>query len=91
MTAKLAEVHTLYDVNCRSIPAMLRQAADSIETEAEEGYSPTKAMVAVQISENGQVQLYGWGETEIFHSIALLEIGKQKLIEAQIMGAEMEE
>lgn len=87
---KLAEIHTLYDVNCRAIPAMLRQAADSIETEIEEGFSPTKAMAAVQIAENGQVQIYGWGDTEIFQSIALLEIGKQKLIEAQIMGAEME-
>lgn len=86
----LAEVHTIYETNARSIPDMLRQAADSIETEVEEGYSPTKAMVAVQISENGQVQVYGWGDTEIMHSIALLQIGVQKLIEAQIAGADDE-
>jgi hypothetical protein len=79
---------TLYETNARAIPDMLRQAATSIETEEAEGFSPTKAMVAVQIAENGQVQLYGWGDTEIMHSIALLQIGAAKLIEAQIAGAE---
>lgn len=47
---QLAEVHTLYETNARSIPDMLRRAADGIETEVSEGYSPTQAMVAVQVS-----------------------------------------
>ena len=40
---KLAEVHTLYETNRRSIPDMLRQFADGIETEVDEGYSPDVA------------------------------------------------
>ena len=77
---KLAEVHTLYETNCRSIPDMLRQAADSIETEATEGYSPTKAMIAVQLTDNGQVQIYGWGETDDVHALGVLQLGMAELI-----------
>ena len=76
---KLAEVHTIYETNARSIPDMLRQSADSIETEAAEGHDPTKAMVAVRITEGGQVDIYGWGETDIMHSLALLQLGLAKL------------
>lgn len=72
---KLAEVHTLYETNARSIPDMLRQAADSIETEREEGYVPTKAMVAVQLCENGEIKVYGWGETDDMHAIGILHCG----------------
>lgn len=71
----LTEVHTLYETNARSIPDMLRQAADGIETEAEEGYSPTKAMVAVQLAENGEVKIYGWGETDDVHALGVLQMG----------------
>lgn len=77
---KLAEVHTLYETNYRSIPDMLRQAADSIETETAEGFSPTKAMVAVQITENGDVQIYGWGETDDVHALGVLQLGMHQLI-----------
>lgn len=77
----LAEVHTLYETNARSIPDMLREAAGNIETEAEEGFSPTVAMVAVQIAENGAIKVYGWGDTDIMHSIALLERGKHDLLQ----------
>lgn len=80
MTAKLAEVHKLYDTNCRSIPDMLRQAADSIESEVEEGYSPTVAMVAVQIAESGKVKIYGWGDTDDLRALGLLERGKHELL-----------
>ena len=76
----IAEVATLYETNARSIPDMLRQAADSIEAEAAEGYSPTVAMVAVQISENGQVQVYGWGDTDDLRAIGLMERGKHSLL-----------
>lgn len=76
---KLAEVHTLYETNCRSIPDMLRQAADGIESEGDDD-SPTVAMVAVQLAENGEVQLYGWGDTGDMHALALLERGKHELL-----------
>lgn len=77
---KLAEVHVLYEDNARDIAAMLRTAADSIETEREEGFSPTRAMVAVQISAAGKIQVYGWGSTDLTDSIALLEMGKFDLL-----------
>lgn len=75
----LAEVHTIYEANARSIPDMLRQSADSIETETVEGYSPTVAMVAVQLSENGEIQVYGWGDTTTIHALGVLHAGAQKI------------
>lgn len=78
--AQLAEVHTLYETNCRSIPDMLRQSADNIETEVEEGYSPTVAMFAVQLAENGEIQIYGWGDCDNMTALAMVERGKNKLL-----------
>lgn len=77
--ATIAEVHTLYDTNARAIPDMLRQAADSIEKEATEGFSPTKAMIAVQVSESGTIQVYGWGDTDDLHAIGALQMGAHRL------------
>lgn len=77
---KLAEIHTLYEKNCRSIPDMLRQSAESIDTEVAEGFSPTKAMIAVQIAENGKVRVYGWGDTNDLHAIAVLQRGLHQLL-----------
>jgi hypothetical protein len=78
---KLAEIHTLYETNCRSIADMLRQAATSIEAEPDQDdCSPTKAIVAVQLSEDGQVEIYGWGDTDDLHAIGLLERGKHRLL-----------
>ncbi len=76
----IAKVETLYEANCRSIPAMLRQSADSIEAEPDGDCSPTTAMVAVQISKSGEVRIYGWGETNDLHAIGLLERGKHELL-----------
>lgn len=42
----LAEVHTIYETNCRSIPGMLRQAADNLEIEEAEGYDKTNLRAA---------------------------------------------
>ena len=83
---KLAEVHTLYESNARSIPGMLRQAAASIEAEADEDYSPTTAMVAVQLAGNGQVKIYGWGDVTDLSAIGLLERGKHELLEVLFEG-----
>lgn len=81
---KLAEVATIYETNCRSIPDMLRQSAASIESEADEGYARTTAMVAVQIAENGDVQVYGWGDTDIIHAAGLLHLGLQKVVDMKL-------
>ena len=80
MMAALAEVHTLYETNCRSIPDMLRQAADSIETEVAEGFSPTVAMFAIQLAENGKIQIYGWGDCDSMKALAIVERGKDLLL-----------
>jgi hypothetical protein len=77
----LASVHTLYETNCRSIPDMLRQSADSIETEVSEGFSPTTAMFAVQIAENGKLQIYGWGECDAPAALVMLERAKARLLD----------
>lgn len=71
---KLAEVHTLYETNARSIPDMLRQAAEGIETETDED-SRTTAVIAVQLAENGEVQVYGWGDTSDIHALGVLQLG----------------
>lgn len=82
MTAKpkLSVVETIYESNARSIVDMMRMAADSIETEEEEGFSPTQAMVAIQLSESGKIQIYGWGEVDDLKAIAMMERGKFSLL-----------
>lgn len=59
---------------------MLRQAAHTIENEEAEGFIPTVAMVAVQLSQDGTVQIYGWGDTDDLRAIGLLERGKHDLL-----------
>lgn len=76
---ELAEVHTIYAANCRSIPDMLRRAADSIETEEAEGYVGTSAMVAVQVMKDGRIQVYGWGDTNNLHALGALSAGGQQI------------
>ena len=70
----IAEVHTLYESNCRSIPDMLRQAADNVASEGDE-HDRTKAIIAVKVTESGAVELYGWGETDDMHALAALQLG----------------
>jgi threonine dehydrogenase-like Zn-dependent dehydrogenase len=78
---KLAEVHTIYEANCRSIPAMLRQAADSLENDPD---CTATAMVAVQLDEGGNVLVYGWGETGLIHAAGLLHLGLQKVVDMKL-------
>lgn len=87
---KLAEVHTLYPANARQIPAMLRRAADSIETEEAEGFSPTNAMVAVQVTANGSIRVYGWGDVDNIRAIGLLHLGLQEIGSIQLSDGDDE-
>lgn len=75
----LAAVETIYETNCRSIPAMLREAAASIEAETDDDQRTT-AMVAVQLTDEGQVQVYGWGDTSDIHALGLLRMGEDEVI-----------
>jgi len=56
---KLAEVVTLYDSNASQIPAMLRKRADAIEAETERD-DRTVAMIAVEVTDSGDLEIYGW-------------------------------
>lgn len=77
--AETATIHALFETNASDIPAMLRQAADSIETEEAEGFDPTRAMVAVQIGKGGEVRVYGWGHTDSYDSMGILQCGIAQL------------
>jgi hypothetical protein len=76
----LAEVHTIYETNARSVADMLRQAADNIEAEPEIAV----AMVAVQIDSEGKIGVYGWGDTNVLHAAGLLHCGLQKVVDMQL-------
>lgn len=75
---KAAEVHTLYETNARAIPDMLRGSAESIEAETDDN-DRTKAMVCVQVTEEGRVEVYGWGETDNWHCISTLQLALAKM------------
>lgn len=75
------KVVTLYKTNASDIPAMLRQAADSIEREEGEGYAKTEAMVAVQLGDNNEIQIYGWGNTDTQRSYVMLARAMRELLD----------
>jgi hypothetical protein len=82
---KLAEVVTLYENNASNIAAMMRDAADSIESETNDD-NRTEAVIAVQIAENGTIKVYGWGATDSMKAIATLELGKADMIQNHLEG-----
>lgn len=76
--SRLPIVETLYEHNASEIPAMLRQSADSIEAETDE-HDRTKAMMAVQVSHEGTITIYGWGKVDRFMAIGVLQAAITKL------------
>lgn len=36
-------------------------------------------MVAVQISVDGHIQVYGWGDTDAIHALGVLHAGAQRI------------
>jgi len=75
MKPQLAVVETLYETNCSHIADRLREAAEGIEQEAHEDCSPTEAIIAVQVAENGGIKVYGWGRTDTLKAIGTLQMG----------------
>ena len=75
---KLAEVVTLYDSNANDIVAMLRKSAESIEAETDE-HDRTVAMIAVKVLESGDIDLFGWGQTNDFHCLGVLAMASARL------------
>lgn len=62
----------LYDgAMAHDIAGSLRRSAESVEAETEAD-NRTVAMVAVQVGEDGKVQVYGWGRTDRFHTLGAL-------------------
>ena len=74
----LATVAMIYERNASDIPAMLRQSADSIEAETDDN-DRTKAMMAVQVTHEGVIAIYGWGAVERFAAIGILQAAITKL------------
>lgn len=75
---KLAEVVTLYDSNANDIVSMLRKSAEVIEAETEE-HDRTVAMIAVKVLESGDIDIFGWGETNDFHCLGVLAMASARL------------
>lgn len=70
----------LFEENAADIVAMLRKAADSIETETED-LDKTVAGVFLQVTESGEVLVYGWGEVHSkWHTVGILHAGIAELI-----------
>lgn len=71
------KVETLYEVNFRNVPEMLRKLADEIEDEVEYGYVTQAAMVIF----GDKLHIFGWGEKCDAGEISLLlQAGNHKLV-----------
>jgi hypothetical protein len=78
---ELAEVKVIYESNCRKVVDTMRSNANSIER-GEKG--EVKAIVYVMLTVvDGveQIQVFGLGETEYWHSLGILQGGVKKLSE----------
>ena len=71
---QLAEVITLHPF--LDIPAMLREMADNIEKGE---VVPIRSATVVAEHTDGEVVVYGWGETGLLRSIGVLHLGIENL------------
>jgi hypothetical protein len=73
------KVVDLFDqVMGNDIVGSLRRSADSIEGETIDN-DRTIAMIAIQVTESGEVVTYGWGATDRFHALGVLSAAAQEL------------
>ncbi len=80
----LKVVTSLYEVNARQIPEMMRKAAGEIESPPVEGVTVDQALFIARDSHTGQLNIYGWGDIRIEDSmamLAMLAIANRKLAE----------
>lgn len=84
--AELKVVETLYESNARDIASMLTVSAKSIADERDDPLeeNPTVSMVAVQVSQNGNIKVYGWGATDMHLAIAALHLGLTEVSRIQL-------
>lgn len=76
---QLKVVESLRETTAADIAAMLRQSAESIESETDED-ARTVAMIAVQVCEGQAVKVYGWGQTDSLHALGALQLGATEII-----------
>ena len=79
MSAKLAEVKTIYESNARQIPEMMRKLAGEIEQPPAEGAKPDQVLCIVRDSKTGMQNAYAWGDTNIQTSIMMMSIQQRRL------------
>jgi len=75
---EIAEVITLYDTNANNIVDMLRIKASAIEAETPAD-DRTVAMIAVEVTESGDIEIFGWGQTNDFHCLGVLAMASARL------------
>lgn len=86
MTAKLAEVKTLYQSNARQIPEMMRELASDIDDPPVPDTRPDQAVCVIRDSKTGQLNVYGWGDVNIAESIGILAFASSRLCEVGFGG-----
>ena len=70
----------LFEENAADIVAMLRKSADSIESETDD-LDKTIAGVFLQVTEGGEVVVYGWGDVHSkWHTVGILHAAIQELL-----------
>ena len=73
---KLAEVKTIYEHNARDIPAMADLLAKNIRSGE---YGEMRSVVAVIETADGQVEVFGWGDTGVLRTLGLLQLASSRL------------
>lgn len=74
----IAEVITLYDANANDVVAMLRKRADIIEAQTDTD-DRTVAMIAIEVTESSDIQVFGWGQTDDFHALGVMAMASARL------------
>lgn len=74
----LAEVKTIYESNMRDIPGMAEKLAKDIR---EGVYGETRSIIAIVEKADGQLALFGWGETGLLETLGLLQLASAELVE----------
>lgn len=60
------------------IPLRMRQSADAIAAETDDD-DRTVAVIAVHVTEDGRIEVYGWGRTDGLHAIGALTAAARQL------------
>jgi hypothetical protein len=69
---KLSSVKTLYKLNARQIPEMMRKLADEAEKPPVKDITIDQAVCIVRDSRTGKLNIYCWGNLEIDNTLSIL-------------------